>query len=56
MTLIRPVFLASAITGLKNLISGCSKKSRCEAREKSMSGSVLTDTLERGDLAQRQTV
>jgi len=38
---------------LKNLISGCSKRSRCEAREKSTSGGVFTDTLERGDRAQR---
>ena len=31
------------------LIPGCSKRSRCEAREKSTSGGVFTDTLERGD-------
>src|ERR1043165_5128892 len=38
---------------LKTLIPGCSKRSRCEARAKSTSGGVLTDTLERGDRAQR---
>src|SRR5438874_10926556 len=38
---------------LKTLIPGCSKRSRCEAREKSTSGGVFTDTLERGDRAQR---
>lgn len=37
----------------KNLVSGCSKRSRCEAREKSTSEGVFTDTLERGDRAQR---
>jgi len=37
----------------KTLIPGCSKRSRCEAREKSTSGGVFTDTLERGDRAQR---
>ena len=36
-----------------NPISGCSKRSRCEAREKSASGSVFADTLERGDRAER---
>jgi hypothetical protein len=35
------------------LIPGCSKRSRCEAREKSTSGGVFTDTLKRGDRAQR---
>jgi len=35
------------------LIPGCSKWSRCEAREKSTSGGVFTNTLERGDGAQR---
>src|SRR5688572_26772174 len=35
------------------LIPGCSKRSRYEAREKSTSGGVFTDTLERGDRAQR---
>jgi hypothetical protein len=35
------------------LIPGCSKRSRCEAREKSTSGGAFTDTLERGDRAQR---
>jgi len=33
----------------KTLITGCSKRSRCEAREESTSGGVFTDTLERGD-------
>ena len=37
---------------LLKLISGCSKRSRCEAREISTSGGVFTDTLERGDRAQ----
>src|SRR5918992_5533265 len=35
------------------LIPGCSKRSRGEAREKSTSGGVFTDTLERGGRAQR---
>jgi len=35
------------------LITGCSKKSRCEAREKSMSRGVFTDTFKRGHRAQR---
>src|SRR6059036_2655941 len=38
---------------LKNPAPGCSKRSRCEAREKSTSVGVFTDTLERGDRAQR---
>jgi len=37
----------------KNPIPGCSKRSRCKAREKSTSAGVFTDTLERGDRAQR---
>ena len=38
---------------LKNPDSRLFKKSRCEAREKSTSGGVFTDTLKRGDRAQR---
>src|SRR5688572_16552959 len=44
----------SGLTGYsKSLIPGCSKRSSCEAREKSTSEGVFTDTLERGDRAQR---
>src|SRR5205823_11283400 len=50
------VFHPASTECRKTLIPGCSKRSRCEAREKSTSGGVFTDTLERGDRAQRKQV
>jgi hypothetical protein len=41
---------------LTNPDSRLFKRSSCEAREKSTSGGVFTDTLERGDRAQRKQV